>query len=288
MVRFFCYSQYHGKPELVGSDYIRAKQLLKYWPEAGLYQYGENPDVLIFQKVFISQDYKFPAHFENTKILDMCDPMWLDGHNVVETAHAMDAITCPTEPLAEFLRQFHKKVVVIKDRFDMELIPEPKKHEGEAETVVWFGYSHNSASMKLAMPKLDAKGLKLIVISNEDPIIYRWSNREMADFYTFVRYDEDTIYEELQKADYAILPDNQRPVDVFKSNNRVIKANLAGLPVAKTSEQVDLYMSAENRQKWVDTNYGKIKEEYDVKHSIKEYKQLIKELREKTGKYGKP
>ncbi len=278
MIRFFTYSQFHGKTEPVGSDYIRSHQLIKYWPEAKLYKYGENPEALIFQKVFISQDYQFPKHFQGKKILDICDPMWLEGHAVVETAQAMDAVTCPTEALAEYMRQFHSNVVVIKDRFDLEMIPKPKKHIQKAKTVVWFGYSHNADALRAAIPLIERLGLNLRIISNDDPIINRWGLRPKDAWYKFVKYEEATIYDELQKCDFAILPDGNRPEDRFKSNNKTIKAQLAGLPVAKTPEEVELYMDAEARQKWFDDNYTEIAREYDVRNSVKEMKELINEI----------
>ena len=274
-VRFFTYGMFHGKNETVGSDYLRALQLIKYWDEAELYKYGENPDVLIFNKVFCGEDYQFPKHFENIKILDICDPMWIEGHAVVQTAQAMDAVTCTTENLAEFIRQFKKEVYVVPDRFDLELLPKPKVHTEQAKSVVWFGYSHNAELLKPAIGKLESLGLNLIIISNDDPIANRWGLRDKKEYYTFVKYNEATIYQELQKADFAILPDGARPEDYFKSNNKTIKANLAGLPVAKTAEDVDLYMKAENRRKWYDENYATIKAEYDVRKSIEQYKVII-------------
>jgi hypothetical protein len=277
-VRFFCYSQFHGKLEPVGSDYIRAHQLIKHWPEAGLYKYGEFPDCLIFNKVFVSQDYQFPKHFENKKILDICDPMWLEGHNIVETCQAMDAVTCPTVTLADYIRQFHTNVVVVPDRFDLDVIPKPKVHKGKAKTVVWFGYSHNAELLKPAIPIIESLGLNLLIISNDDPIANRWGIRDKKEWYTYKPYNEATIYQDLQKADFAILPDGFRPEDKFKSNNKTIKANLAGLPVAKTREDVELYMSGEARQDWFGTNYAIIAKEYDVKNSVKQMQELIKSL----------
>lgn len=279
MIRFFTYSMFHGKADPVGSDFIRVMQLIKYWPEAELYKYGENPDVLIFNKVFASQDYKFPIHFENTKILDICDPMWLEGHNIVETAQAMDAITVPTEPLAEFIRQFHSNVIVVPDRFDLDILPEPKVHKGKAKTVVWFGYSHNAELLKPAIPLIEELKLNLLIISNDDPIANRWGLRDKKEYYTYKKYNEDTIYEDLQAADFAVLPDGFRPEDKFKSNNKTIKANLAGLPVAKTPEEVKEYMEGKNRRLWFDTNYGLIKQEYDVRNSVKEMKAIINGLK---------
>lgn len=279
-IRFFMYSRFHGKEQPVGSDFIRVVQLLKYWPEADLYKYGENPEVLIFNKVFTTPDYQFPKHFKGIKILDICDPMWFDDASVVDTAQAMDAVTCPTENMAEFLRQFHTNVHVIPDRFDIEALPVPKAHRRKAKTVVWFGYSHNAELLKPAMATIEKLGLKLIIIANDDPFPERWGLRKREQFYTFVKYNEATFYEELRKADFAILPDGFRPEDRFKSNNKTIKAQLAGLPVAKTSEEVEVYMEPKNRQAWFDSNYAIIKSEYDCRKSIEQYKDIISRIQE--------
>lgn len=277
MIRFFPYAKFHGKDTLVGSDFIRCQQLIKYWDDADIYKYGEFPDCLIFNKVFVSEDYKFPVHFENKKILDICDPMWLEGHNIVETCHAMDAVTCPTEALADYIRQFHSNVIVVPDRFDLDVLPEPKvhRHRGKAKTVVWFGYSHNSELLKPAIGIIEQLGLSLLIISNDDPIANRWGVRAKEDWYTFKRYNEETIYADLQQADFVILPDGNRPQDVFKSNNKTIKAQLAGLPVAKTPEEVELYMDGEARQEWFNTNYAIIAKEYDVRNSVEQMKEII-------------
>lgn len=279
-IKFFDYSSYHGKPEPVGSTYIRVDQLIKYWPEADKYMYGQNPDVLIFQKVFCSPDYKFPKHFKGIKILDICDPMWIEGVDVVETCHAMDAVTVPTQALADFISQFHSNVIVVPDRFDLELLPKPKVHQGLAKTVVWFGYAHNIETLKPAMSIINEMNFNLVVISNDDPIANRWSmNRPNLDWYTYINYNEDTIYEDMQKADFAIFPDGMRPVDQFKSNNKTIKANLSGLPVAKTADEVRQYIKADSRKKWFDTNYDKIKAEYDVRKSVEQMKGIINAIK---------
>lgn len=280
-VRFFLYSAYHGKDKPVGSDFIRAVQAIKYWDEADLYKYGENPEALIFMKVFIAPDYKFQAHFKGIKILDICDPMWLEDYDVVETCNAMDAVTCPTEGLANFIRQFHKNVIIIPDRFDIDILPEPKKHTKKAKSVVWFGYSHNAELLKPAIKLIDELSLKLILIANDDPFPHRHSDRMHSyhEWYTFIKYNEETFYEELQKADFAILPKGFRPEDRFKSNNKTVKANLAGLPVAVTADEVRHYMEAKNRRKWFDENYDIIKSDYDIRKSVAEYKEVIDEVK---------
>lgn len=276
-VRFFDFSRYHGK-EPQGSTFIRVLQLIKHWPEAERYKYGENPDVLIFQKVYSAPDYRFPINFEGIKILDICDPDWMENASVVETCNAMDAVTTSSQYMAEFISQFHDNVTHVPDRFDLDDLPKPKEHHGEAKTVVWFGYSHNADNLKPAMNLIDELGLNLIIIANDDPILNRLSQRKKEDWYTYVRYNEKTFYEELQKADFAILPDGFRPVDPFKSNNKTVKAQLAGLPVAKDSDEVKAFMSAENRRKWFNDNHDIIKSEYDVRKSVDDYKNIIKNL----------
>lgn len=279
-IRVQDFSRYHGKNPATGSTYIRVHQLIKYWPEADIYKYGEKPDVMMYQKVYVTPDYRWPEHYEGIKILDICDPDWFQGQaSIVETASFMDAITCPTEKMAEFCRQFHDRVKVIPDRFDLELIPKPRPHKGKANHVVWFGYAHNAEALRYAIPAIERMKLKLTVISNDDPVAYRWGKREDTSYYKFVKYDEDTIYKELQKADFAVLPDNHRPEDVFKSNNKTIKANLAGLPVAKTLDEMELYMDGEARRKWFDENYSTIQEAYDIRKSVEDYKRLIDEIK---------
>lgn len=279
IVRHFNFSQFHNKRPPAGSTFIRMLQMEKYWDELGQYKYGEDADVLIFQKVYCTSDYKFPAQYEKTTILDICDPDWLDGNAVKETADGVDAITTPTEPIAEFIRQLtDKPIKVIPDRFDLSVIPKPKKHLGKAKLAVWFGYAHNAEAIRFAIKSLQIHGIKLLVISNEDPSAWRWANDDYKKMYTYKKYKEETIYQELQKADFAILPKHIRPQDEFKSNNRTIKANLAGLPVVTDKESLELYIDGSERQKWVDEELDKIKLEYDIKNSIKDYKDLIKEL----------
>lgn len=277
MVRFFTFSQFHNKRPPTGSTQIRVNQLIKYWDEADIYKYGENPDVLIFQKVYCAPDYQFPKHFEGKKILDICDPDWLDNFSVKATVDAVDAITCPTYPIKDFLKQLtDKPIVVIPDRFDLEVLPPPRPYTTSAKTVVWFGYSHNQDLLKPAIRYIKDLNLNLLVISEQDFGYAKWGMERSK--YQFIKYNESTIYRDLQKADICILPKGTRPVDVFKSNNKTIKANLAGLPVANTIELLEKYLDPVERKKWFDTTYDNIKKEYDVQKSVEQMKELINEL----------
>lgn len=279
VVRFQTFEQIHNKNN-VGSTKIRVHNLIKYWDEAGLYKYGEKTDVMIFQKVYCTYDYKFHKHVRGIKILDTCDPDWTQTPDIYikETLDAVDATVVPTESMQKLLQQMtNKPVVIIKDRFDMSEFPKPKVHKGKTSTVVWFGYSHNAELLRFAIPSLEKRNLKLIVISNEDPMAYKWANNPETylPFYQFIKYKQEDIYKDLQKADVCLLPKGYRPEDAFKSENKQVIAKLCGLPVATDSEELDSLMEAEAR---IVTDYAILKEEYDCKKSIQEYKELISTL----------
>jgi hypothetical protein len=237
---------------------------------------------MIFQKVYVGKDYKVPVTFPALKILDICDADWLgSGVLIKETVDAVNAVVVPTEPLAEFLRQLTDKPVrVIKDRFDLSEFPNRKVHRGKAKTVVWFGYRHNAEALKLAVQSFERRGLKLRVIADQDPIASRWASKpeEFAKNYTYKKYLPDTVYSEIQKADICVLPKMTRPQDRFKSENKSVIAQLLGIPVAYNAEELDELMTAEQRNRHIDTIYGKLKQEYDCRLSVKEYKELIDEI----------
>ncbi len=284
IIKFFTFEKYHNKKG-VGSTKIRVHNLLKYWNEASEYKYGEYADVMIFQKVYCTYDFKYPKHFPGIKILDICDPDWTETPDIYikETMDAMDAIVCPTEQFAKFLRQMTDKPVrVIKDRFDLREFPKPKVHTRHTESLVWFGYSHNAELLKLAMVSVEKRDLHLTIISNEDPQAWRWGNSRSVDNYTFVKYNQDTLYKELQKHDVCLLPSGYRPQDKFKSENKTVIAELCGIPVAKSADELDALITPDARNKHISQQYDKLKQEYNCMRSISEYKELIEEIRGKS------
>ena len=173
-----------------------------------------------------------------------------------------------------------KPVRVIKDRFDLTDFPSRKIHRGQAKTVVWFGYHHNASALKLAVQSIERRGLRLKVIADQDPFASRWAfkPKEFESKYEFVKYQPDTAYLEIQKADICVLPKMNRPQDKFKSENKTVIAQLLGLPVAVNAEELDQLMTADQRNLNINAMYDKLKQDYDVNKSIKEYKDLIDEI----------
>lgn len=277
--------KFHAKQN-VGSTRIRVHNLLKHWPEAGLYRYGEKADVMIYQKVYTTFDFKYQEHFKGIQILDVCDPDFKDTPDIFfrHTMDIMDAVVCPTEAFAELLRQMTTTpIYVIKDRFELSEFPLPKAHKGSIKTAVWFGYSHNAESIKFAVPSLERRGIKLLIVSNEDPACYRWANdsKSYEKNYKWVKYTHPEAYKEIQKGDVALMLDGYRPMDQYKSENKTIISKLLGIPIAKTADDLDALMDADVRNQSIQSEYGKISKEYDCHLSVSEYKRVIDEIEAK-------
>lgn len=280
MIRFFPFESFHGKRD-VGSTRLRVHKLIKYWPEAAVYKYAEKPDVMIYQKVYETADYIFPSHFKGIQILDICDPDWFDGAMIKNMTNLVDGITCATQPMADFIKQLtDKPVIILPDRHDLEEVPSPKSHKGSAKKVVWFGYQQNAEVLRFAVPTLERMGLQLSIISNSDPMAYRWANDPEAyqSKYKFKKYNSDTIYTDLQQYDICILPAGDRPQDRFKSNNKTIIAQLSGLPVATNVEELEQYVDGANRQTETGNKYQLAVRDYDVRLSVQEMKEFIDRL----------
>ena len=282
VVRWQTFEQYHNKKD-IGSTRIRVHNLNKFWPESGLYRYGEKADVMIFQKVYCTYDYKLPAHYPGVRILDTCDPDWLQTPDIYikETLDNVHAAVVPTESMRDYLQGMTDTPVrIIKDRFVIEDFPKPKVHNGELKTAVWFGYAHNAELLQSAIPSLEKRGISLIVIANDDPMLYRYANDSVAyqEKYQYIKFNQDTLYTDIQKADICIMPKGYRHEDRWKSENKTVIAQLCGLPVCQTAEQIDKLIQAEDRQKHIDPIYDIVKVEYDCRKSVQEYKDLIDEI----------
>lgn len=257
-----------------GSSRIRGYWLINYWEKAETFKQGAKYDVVIFQKCYWTDYVKI---FEGIKILDICDPDWLDAMPIIEVLQDCDAVTTSTETLRDEMKKFtDKPVVYIPDRQDLNFHNVQKVHDGIAKKIIWFGYAHNTSVLDKTLSFLKKNNLELTVLSNCRPpyagatknVKYEWENPE---------FDFNKI---ILENDIVILPENTSPRGRFKSSNKTYTAWALGMPVAVTPEDILKFLDPEERKKEAELKLKEVREKYDVKQSVEEFKQLIKQLQD--------
>lgn len=261
-------------PGSIGSSRIRAQWLCNYWKDAEIYKVGKKYDVMIFQKAYWQQMLE---SFPGVKIFDLCDPDWLVPRPVVQVMDYCDAMVTSTEALATYLRNFIKKpVICIPDRVDLHEHNPRGVHEGRATKVGWFGYAHNMHYIQKCFGDLLEKNLELVIISDIEyvpPMGYE--NLHITN----VKYNYENVHDELKKCDMLLLPDTNDDIKGrFKSNNKTLTGYALGLPVAKLPEDLDRFMNPDERNQEMEMRLKEVREKWDVRLSVEEYKTLIKSL----------
>ncbi len=267
----------------VGSSRIRMRWPLNYWPEAEEYVIGKEYDILIFQKVYWDNMMR---NFRGVKILDLCDPDWLEGKPVFEFIDLCDTVTTSTEPLAEYIRKMRPKAFVqcVPDRV---YIPEHKPikeiHKGPLRKVCWFGYQGNTHYLMNTFDELINRDIELTIISNatyDPPLAYR----EKLNIKN-VAYDYNTLFKELIKADAVLMPDpHGDEKSKYKSNNKTTESWALGMPVIRLPGDIDKFMSADTRRKESRRVLQDVKENWDVKDSVEDYRNIIEEVKKRRVK----
>lgn len=262
----------------VGSSRIRVRWLLPYWEEAEEFNIGKKYDTVIFQKVYWANMMRA---FEGVKILDLCDPDWLENRPVFEFVDMVDAVTTSTEELAIYVRKIRpgKLVRCIPDRvFLPEATPVKTEHSDSLRKVVWFGYSHNSHYLSITYDELVKRGIELIAISDRDfdpPMMYRGKL-----LITNIAYNYANINKEIIKYDAVLMPQylgDERAK--YKSNNKTLQAWSLGMPVIKVPEDFDKFSTKEAREQESISRRKEIEDKWDVKYSVDEYRKLIEEIK---------
>ena len=264
----------------VGSSRIRMRWLLPYWDEAEEYVIGKKYDVMVFQKVYWGS---MMDAFEGIKILDLCDPDWLENKPVFEFVDKVDAVTTSTEALAKYVKKMRPNALVkcIPDRVYLpESVPIKTEHSEKIKSIAWFGYVHNSYYLQRTYDVLMDKGYEFIIIADqpiEPPLAYRGKIRIQN-----VGYNYNTLNKEIVKADVVLMPDafgDERAK--YKSNNKTLHAWSLGMPVIKVPEDFERLATKEAREKESQDKLQEIKEKWDVGISAQEYKDLIEEIKQK-------
>ena len=280
-IGIFPFQKYHGRVKgTIGSSVIRADWLVEKWKDAEIFQEGKKYDAIIFQKVYWK---KYMEDYDGIKILDIADPDWLTGElNLKELEPFVDAFTCSSKGITDFLKDIVKKPVYhIPDRINLDIMNERKKHQGTAKKVGWFGYYHNA---KIVLPSvlssLSLLELDLTVISNNN-------FNPSAGYGVKIRnrvFDWEVFKDDLLTCDIVL---NPVPLTIgkfkYKSDNKSAISWALGIPVANTKSDLERFMVASDRQKEADEKYELIKKEYDIQLSIKDFENIIKKIcRNKT------
>ena len=267
----------------VGSSRIRVRWLLNYWPEAEEYVIGKKYDVHVYQKVYWGDMMK---NFEGIKILDLCDPDWLEDKPVFEFIDLVDAVTTSTQALADFILKIRPEALVkcIPDRVYLpECKPIKTMHKGLLKKIVWFGYHHNTHYLNSTFDELIKRGITLTIISdNPMGVSLAYRNRLKVNN---IPYDQETVFKELVRADAVLMP-KPRGDDKgkFKSNNKIIQSMALGLPVVIEPEDLDRLEGAEERAKESVKGLKEVKEKWSVEESVKEMRAIIEEIKERKRK----
>ncbi len=264
----------------VGSSRIRARWLLPYWPEAEEFVIGKHYETIIFQKVYWKDMMK---RFTGIKILDLCDPDWLENKPVFEFVDLVDAVTTSTQALADYVQKLRKDAFVrcIPDRVFMpEAQPVKAEHNESLKTLVWFGYHQNAHYLQSTYDELVKQGLELTIIADHQidlPLMYK-GKLHLHN----VAYNYQTLNKEIIKADAVLMPDamgDER--SKYKSNNKTLQAKSLGMPIVKVPEDLEKLQTKEARETEGKANRKEVEDKWDVKYSVDEYRQLMKEIQER-------
>jgi hypothetical protein len=275
-VGMLLFERLHRKSN-TGSSRLRGHWMIKYWPEAEHYLYGKNYDAIVFQKAYLPD---FCREFKNIKILDMCDPDWLEFVPLKETIDVIDGITVSSPNLKKFLKNMtDKPIKLIPDRHDMQFMKQKKIHKGKAKKIVWYGYSHNAYMLQDCVKAMIELDLELTIISDRRFLLEDLGYKEMKSRDKWIKWNLNTVNEDIIKSDIVLLPPPMKMEHAYKSDNKETGAWALGMPVAKTRLQLEQLLEEEPRIKEAEEKYKLAHEKYDIRTSVKEMQEFINDIR---------
>ena len=264
-----------GNSSKSASVRVRCEWVAKYWDEAEVYQEGmdlDSFDVLVYQKVFLTQRARGFARTYKHKIqiFDLNDPLWMDANDRLERHLVyMDAATCITKPVADWLGK-RVPTRVIPDRLDLDLHV-PRVCKGDTRQLCWAGYAQSYALVEEVFGNfLEETGLSLTVISNKRcgkwPYI-PWESPEQE-------------CEQVKRFDIVLDAKSDEGLWKYKSMHKTHKAWALGLPVAHNVSELRtlLAMRPQDMRGHCDSLRREIEVNWDVKKSVKEWREWIDEI----------
>lgn len=268
----------------VGSSRIRGRWIWETWnklyPKDICEQFviGRRYDVLVFQKVYWEDMLE---KFDGLKVIDLCDPDWLEGRDVMRYVNACDICTTSGENLKEFIQKFTTTPVhCIPDRIKLDEHIPREPHKGKARKICWMGYSHNQHYIYPCLEFLAEKGLELTVISNQ-----QYAPPKGFSFVKIVNYPYTypQVHDRIKECDLYLVPETDDAKGHFKTNNKALTAMALGVPVVRVPDDLNRLMDEDVRNKQMEEDLKEIKENWLVEKSVNELRNLIDDTN-KTGR----
>lgn len=278
------YEQFENRrKDSVGSSRLRGTWLMNHWEDLQRWHISRKYDAVIFQKAYFT---RYMRAYDGIKILDLCDPDWLQQRPVVESIVECDAVTVASQQLAEYVGSMtDRPVYYIPDRVDLDMFPDQKVHTGQARRAVWYGYSDNFKMVDATLFTLKKLGLGLTVIS--DTPYYPTSSVQgideawIAQNIKNIKYDQELLSHDIMDADMVLNPKSEVGKFKFKSENKTVIAWAMGMPVAKTAEEMEHFMIAENRTAEANARLIEVRKFWDIRTSVQQYKDIIADIQKK-------
>lgn len=266
--------RYEGKPGTLGSSLIRGDWLVSCDPEHfEYYNEGEQYSCVIDQKVYVT-----PPFSGHKVILDVVDPDWHDDrcgtfrNNICPAISFANAVTVPTEVMAKTIRSEFDGVnpIVVPDRTWLPYFDGvDKKMTDEFKTVGWFGYAENIPVMEQMLPTIKEIGLKLVVISNENPRLGC----------KFINYNRATVSQDLiDNCDVLINPRLNTPFFQHKSDSKTQWGAACGLPVAHTAGELRSFTDRAKRIFTLDSQVRDLITHKRMEDSCRQFIQLSESI----------
>jgi len=288
----------------LASSRVRGHWLSKYWKECddnfypSDYNWKGNDffsiktqldnlepyDVIIMNKTYEAELVKRLRERGQKVILDLCDPDWQEPYysdknrkrKCLETMKEVNVLVINgIEMYQSVKKMFPKKpIYIIPDRIDLDWHkPRKQIHNKELKNICWYGYSANLVTLEPYIKDIIDMGLQLTVISDkffENLILLGVKNPR--EFISFKKWDLKTINELIVEQDCVFLGDK---LTKWKSNNRMLTAWALRMPVAKNIKDLKKLVNIDERIKNASQGFEMVKEKFDIKESVENYKQLI-------------
>ena len=285
-IAFITMEKAGNRPEnSVGSSRIRARWVYKHWDNAEEWTVGRKYDAVIFQKVYWDE---LMDNFDGIKILDLCDPDWLEGRDVMKYVDKVDAVTTSTQALADYIIKLFpdKKIICIPDRIDLaEHTLIKTTHSSKLKKLVWFGYSNNFEYIQDILE--DSRGRELFKDNGLSLTVFTDSQIDISnkskEYIPFIwkKYEYSRMHEELVKYDAAFFPSTRATANLrgqYKSNNKLLTCKALGLPIIMEPEDILTLLPQPIREKMSSEGVQEVKDKWDVKLSVTEYQNLISDI----------